>query len=45
MFRNDFHGAWQSSLGADLHLLVEIDYISLPLLVEIDYVDYLAGRD
>ena len=45
MFRSGSHGAWLSSLGADLPLLVEIDYISLPLLVEIDYVDYLAGRD
>ena len=28
MFRSDSHGAWLSSLGADLLLLVEIDYIS-----------------
>ena len=38
MFRSDSHGAWLSSLGADLPLLVQIDYISLPLLVEIDYL-------
>ena len=27
MFRSDSHGAWLSSLGADLLLLVEIDNI------------------